>query len=86
MQNQIAKDALGTIDLRSIRVTVSDPTGDDSGPTNPQVESALSLIRWLDREYGIEKVVGHSDLNPTECPGQNLKPFIPLFNQVVQER
>lgn len=77
---------LGTIDLKVIRILIPDPTGDDPGPTNPQVDSALSLIRWLDQEYGIDAVVGHSYLNSTECPGQNLKPFIPLFNQVAQER
>ncbi len=74
---------------RLIRVTLPfDPlNGDDPGPTVPQLESTINLIRWLDQEYGVDMVVGHSDINPdTQCPGQNLKPFIPLFNKIAQER
>jgi hypothetical protein len=59
---------------------------DDPGPTSQQVQSALSLIRWLDYLYGIDEVVGHRDLNETECPGQYCLIYIPRFNAAAQER
>lgn len=57
---------------------------DDPGPTNEQVQSTMWLIRWLDYQYGIEEVLGHRDLNPTECPGDYCVPYVSMFNQVVQ--
>ena len=57
---------------------------DDLGPSEQQVEQSLALIRWLDMKYGIEEVVGHRDLNDTECPGDYCVPYIKLFNEAVQ--
>jgi hypothetical protein len=74
------------INLRLIRITLPDPTGDDPYPTDLQVQSGLSLIRWLDQEYGIGEVAGHNKFDVTECPGRNITPFIPWFNRVAQER
>ncbi len=58
---------------------------DDPGPTPLQVQSTVNLIHWLDSEYGIDSVVGHRDVNATECPGDNALPFIPVFNAAAQE-
>ncbi len=42
-------------------------------PTRRQMESVVSLVRYLVRRYNIPKsrVVGHRDVNSTDCPGKN---------------
>ena len=61
---------------------------DDPGPTAEQALSTISLIRWLDYLYGIDEVVGHGDVpgHNTVCPGENVMPYIPIFNLIAQER
>ena len=46
-------------------------------PTVEQIESTSVLVAWLCERYNIapitkDTVVGHRDLMPTACPGQNL--------------
>ena len=45
-------------------------------PSDAQIDSAVELIRDLCNDYGIPidryHVVGHRELNQTDCPGQNL--------------
>lgn len=45
-------------------------------PTPAQIESTSYLIGWLCDKYGLipndNHVVGHRDLMPTACPGENL--------------
>lgn len=45
-------------------------------PTQRQIESAAYLIGWLCDKYDLvpdrHHVVGHRDLTPTACPGENL--------------
>jgi N-acetyl-anhydromuramyl-L-alanine amidase AmpD len=45
-------------------------------PTESQIESLSYLIGWLCEQYGLEYsrdvIVGHRDLMPTACPGDNL--------------
>lgn len=42
-------------------------------PTAAQVTSAKRLVRILTREYEIKtsEIIGHSDVKPTECPGNH---------------
>ena len=46
-------------------------------PTNEQIESTAMLIADLCKEYGIptdrQHIVGHYEINDTDCPGRNLK-------------
>jgi len=58
---------------------------DDIGPTLNQIQSAADLIRWLNFLYGINSVVGHRDLNNTECPGDYCLRYIPYLNEAAQE-
>lgn len=48
---------------------------DISFPTKNQIDSASHLIAYLCQKYGLKPdsrtVLGHRDLNQTECPGQN---------------
>lgn len=57
---------------------------DDPGPTALQVQSTAEVIEWLDYKYGIERVAGHRDFNPTLCPGANALPYIHMFNSLVE--
>ena len=45
-------------------------------PTQAQIESLSYLVGWVAEKYDIEctneGIVGHRDLMPTACPGQNL--------------
>ena len=47
-----------------------------AAPTDAQIESLAKLIADLAETYGLQNtsdcVVGHRDLMPTACPGQNL--------------
>lgn len=49
---------------------------EQSTPTDAQIEAAARLIAYLSEKYNItptnKTVVGHRDLMPTTCPGQNL--------------
>ena len=49
---------------------------EEAEPTQAQIESLSYLVGWLAEYYGIEciadNIVGHRDLMPTACPGQNL--------------
>lgn len=58
----------------------------DDKPTAPQIESAKTLISWLDSAYGIDSVVGHNDLNETECPGDLLERYLPELDAAAQAR
>jgi RHS repeat-associated protein len=63
---------------------------DDPGPTAQQFESTVTLIRWLDYLYGIDRVMGHRDV-PGQgyevCPGKNFtQSQIDQLNAVAQER
>ncbi|MFH1615428.1 MAG: peptidoglycan recognition family protein [Planctomycetota bacterium] len=44
-----------------------------SYPTEKQWQSALKLVRFLQKRYSIptNKIVGHRDVKPTDCPGRN---------------
>jgi RHS repeat-associated protein len=62
---------------------------DDPGPTAEQFASTVTLIRWLDYLYGIDRVVGHRDVpeQNTLCPGKNFtQSQIDELNAVAQER
>ena len=52
-------------------------------PTNEQIESTAYLIGYLCEEYGLpctaEYVVGHRDLMPTACPGENLYKILQII-------
>jgi RHS repeat-associated protein len=67
---------------RSFELIVSDK--DDIGPTQAQIESSLSLVQWLDFEYGIDQVVGHNALNDTECPGDYCLLLVNDLNNAVR--
>lgn len=45
---------------------------ENSPPTDAQTASVKRLVGFLKREYGIasNKVLGHSDVKATECPGK----------------
>ena len=68
---------------RNHTLTISDI--DDLGPTDAQVTSSLALLRWLDYVFGVDQVLGHNDLNDTQCPGSYCIQYIKEFNDVVQE-
>lgn len=42
-------------------------------PTKKEMESLVSLVKYLIRRYNIPKrrVLGHRDVNSTDCPGKN---------------
>lgn len=48
---------------------------EEAEPTKYQIESLAYLLGWLCETYGLdpaEDIVGHRDLMPTACPGENL--------------
>ena len=50
-------------------------------PTPPQIESCAMLLALLSKVYGFppdgEHVLGHRDLNDTDCPGDALYALLP---------
>ena len=50
-----------------------------------QKNSLIELVSYLKGKYGISKVLKHSDVNNTACPGKNY-PFNEIVNGKVEER
>jgi N-acetyl-anhydromuramyl-L-alanine amidase AmpD len=50
-------------------------------PTSAQVNALVSLLKDLQREYGIARLQSHGDLTPTKCPGRNLRALVPQIAQ-----
>lgn len=46
-------------------------------PTSAQVNALVSLLKDLQREYGIARLQLHGDLTATRCPGRNLRALVP---------
>ena len=46
-------------------------------PTSAQVNALVTLLKDLQREYGIARLQLHGDLTPTKCPGRNLRALVP---------
>lgn len=55
----------------------------EAEPTDAQIESTAMLLANLCTDYGLpidgEHIVGHRDLMPTDCPGDNLYHEIPTI-------
>ena len=53
---------------------------DEAEPTDDQVEKCSMLIAYLASKYGIpinrHNIVGHGELMPTDCPGENLQALL----------
>lgn len=50
-----------------------------------QKNSLIELVSYLKGKYGISKVLKHSDVNNTACPGKNY-PFDEIVNGKVEEK
>jgi len=49
--------------------------------TGAQWKNLVNEVAWMQREYHIESIKPHRDINPTACPG-NLFPFDTLLSEV----
>jgi len=56
---------------------------DFTRPTEAQMESLASLVRYLTDRYGIPRnhIYGHGQLKPTDCPGRNFD-YADLFRRL----
>lgn len=61
--------------------------GNFENETMPEAQknSLTELVSYLKGKYGISKVLKHSDVNNTACPGKNY-PFNEIVNGKVEER
>ena len=61
--------------------------GNFENDTMPEAQknSLIELVSYLKGKYGISKVLKHSDVNNTACPGKNY-PFNEIVNGKVEER
>lgn len=61
--------------------------GNFENETMPEAQknSLIELVSYLKGKYGISKVLKHSDVNNTACPGKNY-PFNEIVNGKVEER
>lgn len=61
--------------------------GNFENETMPEAQknSLIELVSYLKGKYGISKVLKHSDVNNTACPGKNY-PFNEIANGKVEER
>lgn len=61
--------------------------GNFENETMPETQknSLIELVSYLKGKYGISKVLKHSDVNNTACPGKNY-PFNEIVNGKVEER
>jgi len=48
-------------------------------PTAEQLEQGRRLIDWLALRLELTHLAGHRDFELTECPGQNMVPYLSLF-------
>jgi N-acetylmuramoyl-L-alanine amidase len=46
-------------------------------PTSAQMNALVTLLKDLQREYGIDRLQLHGDLAATKCPGRNLRALVP---------
>lgn len=56
----------------------------DTGQTKKQEKALKKLVADLCCEHGISKVVCHSDLNDTSCPGRVVKEWVKEINKGVE--
>ena len=60
---------------------------DVAWPTKQQLSSATHLVAYLCQRYHIQPststIVGHRDLNSTDCPGQHYYNYLPTLRQDV---
>ena len=53
-------------------------------PTQGQEDALVSLVQYLDSEYGTPYIYGHYQLNSTVCPGENAYYLIDLLRGLSQ--
>jgi len=63
-----------------------DFNGDDPGPTQAQIRSAIALVVQLDERYGIDRVEGHRDAprQSTKCPGEQCMTLVRELDALVR--
>jgi hypothetical protein len=59
---------------------------DNEEPSKPELESLTKLVVWLAAKYAIapEAISGHADSDQTDCPGENLKPYLDELRKAVR--
>lgn len=59
-------------------------------PTPAQIHALEGLVAWLCKTYDItpgpSTIVGHRDVNSTDCPGQHLYDMLPQIRRDVEKR
>lgn len=59
-------------------------------PTPAQIHSLEGLVAWLCKTYSITPgpatIVGHRDVNSTDCPGRNLYSLLPQIRKDVAQQ
>ena len=59
-------------------------------PTPAQIHSLEGLIAWICKTYSIvpgpSTIVGHRDVNSTDCPGRNLYSLLPQIRKDVARK
>jgi N-acetyl-anhydromuramyl-L-alanine amidase AmpD len=58
---------------------------DKDQPTPEQLRALDQLVIWLATKYRVpsSKISGHNDHAPTDCPGRNLKSYLPQLRDKV---
>ncbi len=56
-------------------------------PTEAQIKSLKELVQWLCMKYHLDPrkkgvIVGHGDLNDTDCPGAALRKLLPQLRKL----
>ena len=59
-------------------------------PTPAQIHSLEGLVAWICKTYSIvpgpSTIVGHRDVNSTDCPGRNLYSLLPQIRKDVARK
>ena len=59
-------------------------------PTPAQIHSLEGLVAWICKTYSIvpgpSTIVGHRDVNSTDCPGRNLYSLLPQIRKDVAQK
>jgi N-acetylmuramoyl-L-alanine amidase len=60
---------------------------DKEEPTPAQLQSLDALVLWLAGRHGVPaaKISGHNDHAATDCPGRNLKSYLPQLQKKVAD-
>ena len=82
-----AGDTNTNYDLVNRILIVVEGQFDQEEPSAAQLQALTTLVVWLTKKYAIDpaNIAGHNDFAATDCPGRNLKSFLPTLRKAAAD-